>query len=120
MPEANDASRRQRAQAYLLCYGLYLLLLALAVLALFIWRSTILALIGALMGRGAANSLIYFGSLTLMGFLLFLLIIGGEPYLRGGVEQRQLLRRFIRLAVPLVVAIVLAVLLRGLAVAFIR
>ncbi len=112
MPQASSPSRRELMLAYVVCYGLFLLLLALSILAFFAWRAAILALIGAFAGRSAANSLLYVGPMTLIGLVLFLIIMAAETYLRTGVERRQLRRRFVRFVTPLIIVVLLAVLLR--------
>jgi hypothetical protein len=49
--------------------------------------------------------------MLLLGLGLFILVMAAEPYLRHGMERRQLLRRFGRLALPLVIAGALGLLL---------
>lgn len=101
---------------YLACYGLYGVLIALGFIVVFvIWRQAILALIAAFVGRSAANRLIYLGSITVLGIGLFILLIAAEPYLRNGLKRRQLVRRFVRMAVPLLVAGALGLLLLAIA-----
>ena len=80
---------------YVACYALYVLLVVLGVTVLFIWPTTLVALIGAFIGLS-----------------LFALVMAGEPYLRHGVQRRQLRRRFVRLAVPLGLLTVLGVVLQ--------
>ncbi|MBA3943258.1 MAG: hypothetical protein H0X37_01695 [Herpetosiphonaceae bacterium] len=116
MPQATSPSRREQMLAYLVCYGLLLLLLALSILVFFVWRAAILAMIAAFMGRSPANSLVYLVPMTLLGIVLFLFIMAAETYLRTGVERRQLRRRFTRFVVPLIIALVVALLLRTLAI----
>ena len=94
---------------YVACYALYGLLVVLGVTVLFIWPTTLVALIGAFIGLSEANALIYLLSNLLLGLSLFALVMAGEPYLRHGVQRRQLRRRFVRLAVPLGLLTVLGV-----------
>ncbi len=101
MMELSEKRWSQTLVRYGACYALYALLVALGVAVLFIWPTTILALIGAFIGLSEANELIYMLSNLLLGLSLFTLVIAGEPYLRGGMRRRQLRRRFVRLAVPL-------------------
>jgi len=90
---------------YLLCYGLYALLIICGVVVVFvIWPSAILAMIAAFMGRSQANRIVYMALMLLLGLGLFILVMAAEPYLRHGMERRQLLRRFGRLALPVVIA----------------
>jgi hypothetical protein len=101
MLELSEKRWSPRPVNYIACYALYALLVALGVTVLFIWPTTILALIGAFIGLSEANELIYMLSNLLLGLSLFTLVIAGEPYLRSGIRRRQLRRRFVRLAVPL-------------------
>jgi hypothetical protein len=101
MLTTNTRARRATRLDYVACYGLYILLLALDVAVLLIWRVTILVLIATFIGPSPANSSIYNFSLIVLGTALFGLIIAAEPYLRNGVKQGQLLYRAARLAVPL-------------------
>jgi thiosulfate reductase cytochrome b subunit len=90
--------------AYLACYALYALLIAGGIAILFlVVRPAVLALISALLGSSQANRIVYLASITLLGLGLFILVMAAEPYLRNGVERRQLLRRFIRIAAPVVI-----------------
>ena len=98
-------------RGYLACYALYIgLLIPGTIVVLLIWRNAILALLEAFMGRSPANRLIYLASMVLLGLGAFILVIAAESYLRNGVAQRQLMRRFRKLAIPLVIAGVLALL----------
>ena len=98
-------SKRSVLLDYLLCYALYALLIICGVVVVFvIWRNAIVAMIAAFMGRSEANRIVYLGSMLLLGLGLFILVMAAEPYLRHGVERRQLLRRFGRLALPLLIA----------------
>jgi hypothetical protein len=100
---------------YLVCYALYILLILGGVAALImVVRPAILALIVALLGNSQANRIIYLASITLLGLGLFILIMAAEPYLRNGIERRQLLRRFIRIATPVIVAGILGALVLAL------
>jgi hypothetical protein len=100
---------------YLVCYVLYVLLILGGVAALImVVRPAILALIVALLGNSQANRIIYLASMTLLGLGLFILIMAAEPYLRNGIERRQLLRRFIRIATPVIVASILGALVLAL------
>jgi hypothetical protein len=96
---------------YLACYTLYIVLIATGIGVLYwVVRQAILALLAALLGQSFANRIIYLGSMTLLGLGLFILVMAAEPYLRNGAARRQLLRRFIRLSVPIIVAAVLGLL----------
>ena len=92
---------------YVLCYALFALLLVLAFVVVFIiGRMTILAMLSTFFADSAWSTprLIYMLSILLLGMVGFILIMVGEPYLRGGVERGNLGRRFVRIAMPFVVA----------------
>ncbi len=116
MPQTSSPSNRELRLAYIACYGLLLLLFVLSILVFFVWRAAVITMIAAFIGTSAANSLLYLGPMTLLGIVLFLVVMAAEAYLRTGVERRQLRRRFTRFAVPLVIAAVVALLLQTLAV----
>ena len=98
-------------RGYLACYALYIGLIIPGTVAVFlIWRNAILVMIAAFLGRSQANQFIYLASMALLGLGGFILVMAAEPYLRTGVQQQQLLRRFRKLAVPLVIAAALALL----------
>jgi putative copper export protein len=48
--------------------------------------------------------------MALLGLGAFILVMAAGPYLRNGMERRQLMRRFRKLAIPLVIAGALALL----------
>src|SRR5262245_57393003 len=96
---------------YLACYALYILLVVGSAATLFlVLRPALLALIVALLGQSRVNRIVYLGGITLLGGGLFILVMAAEPYLRNGVERRQLLRRFFRIGTPVIVAAVLGLL----------
>jgi hypothetical protein len=96
---------------YLACYALYTLLVVGSAATLFlVLRPALLAVIVALFGQSRANRIVYLGGITLLGGGLFILVMAAEPYLRNGVERRQLLRRFIRIGAPVIIAAVLGLL----------
>lgn len=98
-------------RGYMACYALYIgLILPGTVVVFLIWRSAILALLAAIMPRSQANRLIYLASMAILGLCAFIVVMAAEPYLRGGMERRQLMRRFRKLAIPLVIAGALALL----------
>lgn len=87
---------------YIALYILYALIVAMAyVVVVQIWPSTVLAMIGAFLGRTAANRITYMLSMILIGSVMFVAVLAAEPYLRRGMEQRRLLWRFARIAVPI-------------------
>jgi hypothetical protein len=90
---------------------LYGLLLVGSVVTLLIWRVTILLLIATWIGVSSVNGSIYAVSLIVIGLGLFMLVIAAEPYLRSGVKRGQLMRRFVRVALPVAAAGLLGVLL---------
>ena len=96
----NTGVRSPTPLAYLACYSLYALLLAGSVVTLLIWRVTILLMIATWIGVSSVNGSIYAVSMIVIGLGLFMLVIAAEPYLRNGVKRGQLLRRFVRVALP--------------------
>ena len=96
---------------YLACYSLYGLLLVCSVVTLLIWRVTILLMIATWIGVSSVNGSIYAVSLIVIGLGLFMLVIAAEPYLRNGVKRGQLMRRFVRVALPVAAAGLLGVVL---------
>jgi len=110
MGHSPSGAERGRS-AYLVCYALYVLLIGLSVAAIFIWRPTIIVLIRALFGRSYAETTVFYLCMLALGFGLFVMVMGAEPYLRGGIRRRQVVRRFWRLAIPLGILIALAPLL---------
>ena len=96
-------------RGYVACYALYIGLIIPGTIAVFlIWRNAIVALLAMFMGGNQANQLIYLASVALLGLGAFILVMAAGPYLSSGVERRQLLRRFRKLAIPLVIAGALA------------
>ncbi len=100
--------------SYLLCYTLYGLLLVIGYIVAFVlWRPALLVVFSSLLGeRSYPARLFYMVSVVLLGGLMFIFLLVAEAYLRNGVARRQLLRRFVRLTVPLVIAGVIGVALR--------
>jgi hypothetical protein len=115
MVNTDHSADRPTTLAYVACYALYAMLIALGIVDIvLIWRRTVLALLEAFMRQNTANRLIYLASMALLGLAVFILIMAAEPYLRNGVRRHDLLRRFIRLAVPLVVVGAVGILLMAL------
>jgi hypothetical protein len=107
----NTGVRSRAPLAYLACYSLYALLLVGSVVTLLIWRVTILLMIATWIGVSSVNGSIYAVSMIVIGLGLFMLVIAAEPYLRNGVKRGQLMRRFVRVALPVAAAGLLGVLL---------
>jgi hypothetical protein len=93
------------------CYALYAALLVSSVVVFAIWRLAIPALVLAVWGSSNADRLIYDLATILVGMGALILVMVAEPYLRNGVPRQQLMRRFIRLIVPVILAGVLGMLL---------
>ncbi len=109
--EKTQPAKWPTLRGYLACYALYNGLIIPGTIAVFlIWRSAILVMLAAFMSRSQANRLIYLASMALLGLCAFILVMAAEPYLRNGMERRQLMRRFRKLAIPLVIAGALALL----------
>lgn len=85
---------------YIACYSLFFLFLAIVYMALFvIWGQTIYNLVLLSNTRPEARTLWRFLSVLVLGISSFLIVMGGEPYLRQGMQRGLLLKRFFRLAV---------------------
>ncbi len=119
-----EAHGRPGVRHYVLCYALFLVVLALCLLAFVVWRQAIFDLLGATYGSGYDIGKAYTDATIeqvaslLIGLILFIVVVASEPYLRGGLtlhrhlDLRQELRRFTRLALPLAVAIVVGIALQ--------
>jgi hypothetical protein len=122
----DDESRLPSAWSYAVCYGLYVAILALCFVSFWVWRGTAEVVVGYVYRKTDALNAIYLTAIVAIGLILFVLAVGSEPYLRGGVEQRRaydrrrggdqsgrgplrrLAERFSRLALPLVGGIFVA------------
>jgi hypothetical protein len=71
------------------------------VVVFLIWRQAIIIVQAAFFPDSSWNHFLYLLSMVLLGTGLFILVMVAEPYLRTGVPQCQLLKRSIRLLVPL-------------------
>jgi hypothetical protein len=98
-----SGSSRRNVSAYMLCYALFGVVFALSVMIVFIWRVALVELITVVNGRSYANRSLYMLGMVGIGLTLFGVVVAAEAYLRFGVERRQLLRRFARVALPLAV-----------------
>jgi hypothetical protein len=115
MVNTDHSAERPATLTYVACYALYATLIALGIVDIvLIWRRTVLALLEAFTPHSTANRLIYLASMGLLGLAVFILIMGAEPYLRNGVRRHELVRRFLRLAVPLVIVGAVGILLMAL------
>ncbi len=111
MLTTNTGVRSPTPLAYLACYSLYVLLLVGSVVTLWIWRVTILLMIATWIGVSSVNGSIYAVSMIVIGLGLFMFVIAAEPYLRNGVKRGQLMRRYVRVALPVVAVGMLGLLL---------
>lgn len=102
MHRPTSSSRVANVLGYVLCYLMFLVLLVASYVGFVLWQPTSLRLIGAALGQSYANQFFQDLSVIFMGFVLFGLLIAGEPYLRNGVARGQLWPRFARLALVLV------------------
>jgi len=106
-----ESAKWPTLRGYLACYALYIVLIIPGTIAvLLLWRSAILVMLAAFLGRSQANRLIYLTSMLLLGLGAFILVMAAGPYLRTGLRRRQLMRRFRKLAIPLAAAAALALL----------
>jgi hypothetical protein len=92
--------------AYLGCYALFLVVIALALLALDIWRLVLPDIGARFLSNGYVLSGLYAPAVVVLGVALFIVVMASEPYLRMGLEKQRLLHRFGRVAVPLFVVVV--------------
>jgi hypothetical protein len=84
-------------RAYVLCYALFFLILLLSVAVFFDWTQNLRVLLAAADLRWELNRLLYMLGMAFIGFSMFILVAAAEPYLRRGVERRNLAHRFLRL-----------------------
>ena len=102
--------------AILLCYALYAVLIALGCVVVFIiWPRAILVLLAVFMPGNSWNRFIYLSGMLLIALGVFTTILASERYLHSGIERRQIVRRFVQLAVPLGITGALGLLLQKLA-----
>ena len=88
--------------AILLCYALYAVLIAFGSVVVFIiWPRAILVLLAVFLPGSSWNRFIYLSGMLLLALGVFTTILAGERYLHSGIERRQIVRRFVQLAVPL-------------------
>ncbi len=115
MSEMSESARQRKVLSYVACYILYGLLLVLSYFVIFvIWRRTITELIATFISLERAGPFLYLLSVLLLGIVLFIGVLWAEYYLRTGIQRRQLLSRFVRLAVPLGILGILGQLLQML------
>lgn len=102
-------------RAWLTCYGLFAFLLVLSYVVIFlIWREALLVIFAVLMSGShwSVTRVLYLLGVLAFAFGGFVYVMVAEPYLRGGVECRQLKRRFKRLFIPLAVIALIGVVAR--------
>ena len=116
-PDIRKERRQVRPRDYLVCYGLYLVVIGLAfVVAFVIWPPAIVALTVALTNSMWVHRGVYPFSMVLLGMAWLGLVLTAEGYLRHGLERHQLGHRFRRLILPLVLMGVFGLLIGYLAV----
>lgn len=102
---------------YIACYALFFLFLALVYLSLFVvWGQTFYNMILLYSSRPEARTLWQFLRILVLGFSSFLIVMGGEPYLRNGMQRGLLLKRFLRLAIIFIVVAALGMGLNSLVI----
>lgn len=116
MPNTSESSQ-PGINAYLLAYGMWAILIIIGAASIFIWRETLLTLIAVYFGRQGSNRAFFQVGILVLGFAVFLTILGAEPYLRSGVERHRLGQRFLRLAIPLLVFGVVGLVITGILLA---
>lgn len=85
---------KRESLSYVACYIFYFCLIAVSIASYFLWPPAILVLIVALSSESDFQRLLYVVGNLLIVLVLFGLLIAAEPYLRAGVQRRQLPRRF--------------------------
>jgi hypothetical protein len=119
----DGSEQRLTGWSYLACYGFYVLILGLCFVGFWMWRGTAEVVSGTVYRKADAQDAVYLVSTTLVGLVLFMLAIFGEPYLRDGLEHphpldrrraplRRVAERFARLALPLVGSLFLALVIQ--------
>ncbi len=101
-PDSSDW--RPGFREYAGCYALYLVIVALSVATMYGWLLAIQWLFPIILGWDLmmANAFAVGLTLLLVGIALFSLVLLAEPYLRAGIQRREIRRRFARVAIPLV------------------
>jgi hypothetical protein len=100
-----------RRADYVVCYALLVVLIALCYATFQVWRITLQLWFISMFGQSYGDQLLYSLLILLIGIVLFVLVIAGEPYLRGGVRRREVLPRFLRLAVPVGIAVAIGLII---------
>lgn len=118
------ASRWLSVLTYALCYALYAVVLFLCYQSFWIWRSTAEVVAGHFHRKGEWFQFLYLSMTLVVGIIMFAVIVGSEGYLRHSIDQpsfadrikhgpvNRLVRRFLRIAVPLVLGLLIAVALQ--------
>ena len=115
MRETGGSARKPTVLHYVVCYLLFILLIVIGTVSVLeIWRVAILEFLSTFMRGNFATPAILEFTIVLMMLGLFLLVLIAEPYLRQGVQRGLLLRRWLRLAVPLAAFGIIGLLLRAL------
>ena len=117
MPSAYKSRHRPGVVAYVACFVLWLVIVAMSVAALFVFRETVVPLLSLLVGPTPWTQVIILIGTLLSGMVLVVVALGAEPYLRHGLERGKLMRHFALLAVPLVLACGAGLLIQWLAIA---
>lgn len=99
--------------SYVRCYLLFFVLLALCYGLFQVWRIAVPLIVVLIIGDSESTPAIYGVLLVLVAFLLFALLMAGEPYLRHGVERGELGIRFVTLAGPVVGLAALGLVVQG-------
>src|ERR687885_662382 len=81
---------------YVVCYVCYAILLGMEYVVFVIWRAAIINLIDTFVTANQASTFLYITGTVLLGTILFILALVAEPMLRTGVQERRLVRRFVR------------------------
>lgn len=126
VPERRHMSETRRSPApglkdYAAVYTLFAVILVLAYAIFWIWRQTLLLLLQVFLPENYGNRSILLFSMVLIALGLFVVVLSAEPYLRKAIQSRQgdLVRRFLRIALPLAGLCAVGLLLRILVLAFV-
>lgn len=115
MPALYKRRRDPGTRMYAVCYVLWLVIVAISVAALFVFRETAVPLLSLIVGPTPwAQAIILLGTMV-SGIVLVVVALGAEPFLRYGVERGQLMRNFVLLALPLMLVCGAGLLIQWLA-----
>lgn len=112
MMSARPAGYVPQTAQYLVGYGFYACLLVATFFTFWLWRATLLLWLTRLFASAAPDTQVYVRALYYaihfaLGLAALVFAVGGESYIRAGVENQRLRAHITRLAIVLVVATIL-------------